>query len=214
MVRNNHTPKFPDSYKGEKAKEYDREHWMERNQKRTTLKCIQYLYDPNLGNTNLDRNSPRLVLDLGSGTGFSSEVLIEHGFRVIGIEILEDMLSLARKKYSTIDSKEVSFILSDINNLPLREQSINHAISISAYNFIIHSARTEREKKMILTNTAKQIGNILKKDARFIIEFYPNDDTELDAFSKSFRNNDFEGFIIKEKENQRSGKTFLLLKKR
>lgn len=48
MVRKNQLPQFPSDYLNEKAEEYDSSKWMERNQKRSTLLSIQYLYDEKL----------------------------------------------------------------------------------------------------------------------------------------------------------------------
>ena len=48
---------------------------------------------------------------------------------------------------------------------------------------------------------------------RIIIEFYPLDEQELNSYISSFINNGFNGFLIKKYEKQKSGQTFILLKK-
>ena len=55
---------------------------------------------------------------------------------------------------------------------------------------------------------------ILKPKGRIIIEFYPKDEKELELFTSSFINNDFDGFMIKKNLAQKAGQTYLLLKKR
>ena len=95
------TPKFPDSYIGDKSVEYDNSTWMERNQKKTTLLCLQYLRDDkldNLGNYDVLEGNHYIIVDLGCGSGFSSEILVDSGHRVIGIDILIDMVSKAKTK--------------------------------------------------------------------------------------------------------------------
>ncbi|MFX1393199.1 MAG: methyltransferase domain-containing protein [Promethearchaeota archaeon] len=213
MTRRSLLPKFPDSYIGKKAKEYNDQKWMERNQKRTTQLCIQYLYDEKLGGE-IRKDTPNLILDLGCGTGFSSEILIEYGFKVIGIDVLSDMLFKAceKKKKKGYD-KNLELLLADINYLPLKNNSIDHIISISSYNFITYN-KYGREKRNVLNNTAKYLNKILKKNGRIIIEFYPEDDTELNFFVSSFIENGFKGFKIKNKPNQKAGQTYLLLKKK
>ena len=210
----NNIPKFPDSYAGIEASKYDNQTWMERNQKRTTIKCVEYLFDEKLGETDkIDQKSSMVMLDLGCGTGFSSETLIDFGFRTISIDILYDMLTIARnKKKSSVPNLEL--ILADINYLPIKSNCIDHIISVSAYNFIAHKAKNITDKQKILFNTAKYLHEILKPSGRTIIEFYPETDSELDLFSKSFTNNCFEGFLVKNNPNQKSGQTFLLLKKK
>ena len=218
MVRKNRLPIFPDDYLEDKAEEYDNSKWMERNQKRTTLLSLQYLFDDAL-NVNNDNGNKMgdmpIVLDLGCGTGFSSEVLIHNDFRVIGIDILNDMLLKAReKKKSFKEYSNLELILADINFLPIRVNSIDHIISISSYNFIIHGLENYGEKVKILHDTGKYLNKLQKRNGRLVIEFYPKDDKELTMFQKSFTNNGYEGFMIKQNPKQKSGQTFLILKKR
>ena len=218
MVRKNQLPIFPDDYIEDKAVEYNRSKWMERNQKRTTLLTIQYLFDEKLNGNNgagIIRGESFLILDLGCGTGYSSEILIQNGFKVVGIDILYDMLSKAReKKKSSKDLKTLELILADINFLPIRVNSVDHIISISSYNFITHKIENFGENVKLLNDTGKYINKILKQNGRVVIEFYPQDDNELKIFNKSFINNGFEGFMVKNNPNQKSGQTFLLLKKK
>ena len=218
MSKHNSTPKFPDSYLGNNSLDYDSSIWMERNQKKTTLHCLQYLYDKKLDNLekpNLLEDEPFFILDLGCGTGFSTEILVEKGFRVVGIDVLNDMISKVKtKKKHLKNQNKLELILADINYIPLRSASINHAISISAYNFITHRAESIRDKTKIANNTANYLYKLLKPDGRIIIEFYPKDDNELEMFSSSFNTNGFNGFVVKQNPNQKSGQTFLLLKKR
>ncbi|MFX1467682.1 MAG: class I SAM-dependent methyltransferase [Promethearchaeota archaeon] len=218
MVRKNRLPIFPDDYIEDKADEYDNSKWMARNQKRATLLSIQYLFDEELNTNESDgkkMGDGRLILDLGCGTGFSSEILMQNGFRVIGIDILNDMLSKARdKKRNDEEYKNLELILADINFLPIRVNSIDHIISISSYNFIIHGLQNYGEKVKLINDTAKYIYKTLKKMGRIVIEFYPKDNQELKIFNKSFINNKFKGFMVKRNPNQKSGQTFLLLKKK
>lgn len=217
MSRKTKKPTFPYSYQGKNAEEYNQSRWMERNQKKTTLLCIEYLYDQELDKVeefDILMDFPYRILDLGCGTGFSSELLAINGFRVIGIEILKDMIYKAKeKKKENSNYLGIEYILSDINHLPLRINTIDHIISISAYNFIINSTITTKEKHILLSQTTKHLRDILKHRGRFIIEFYPADEEELKLFTSSFINNGFNGFMIKQHPDQKSGQTFLLLKK-
>jgi len=218
LVRKNRLPKFPDDYLDDKAIEYDSSKWMERNQKRSTLYCIQYLFGDKLNEQDDSgekmEDSP-LMLDLGCGTGFSSDILIQNGFRVIGIDILNDMLLKAReKKRISKNYNDLELILADINNLPIKSNKIDHIISISSYNFITYGIENFGEKVKLLNDTAKYLYKILKKKGRIVIELYPKDDRELKMFNKSFINNNFEGYMVKSNPNQKSGQTFLLLKKK
>jgi len=217
LVRKNRLPRFPFDYINEKAEEYNNSKWMERNQKRATLLSIQYLFDENLNDIDTKVNKigdPFLILDLGCGTGFSSEILIENNFRVIGIDKLPDMLLKAKEKKTRIFMKLPFFelILADINFLPIRVNSLDYIISVSVYNFITYGSQNYNEKLKVINDTARYLNRILKKNGRMVIEFYPKDEKELDIFNKSFIKNGFEGFMIKSNPNQKSGQTFLLLR--
>ena len=218
MSNHENTPIFPDSYIGDSSLEYDNSIWMERNQKKATLICLQYLHDEKLNNLgNLDKINGKkcLIADLGCGTGFSSEILVEKGNRVVGIDILIDMLLKAKTKKKFLKKeKELELILADINFLPLKRTSIDHVISISAYNFIIHGKNLISDISKTVNNTARYLKKVLKPNGRVVIEFYPKDEKELNSFISSFKDNRFDGFMVKKDPNQKSGQTFLLLKKR
>ena len=218
LLARKNRPIFPDDYVEEKADEYNNSKWRERNQKRSTLLSFKYLFDEKLRDNeenSLKTEDSALFLDLGCGSGFSSEILIEKGFRVIGVDVLGDMLLKAReKKKNYHDMQDLELVLADINFLPLRNEIIDYIISISAYNFITSEISNLRSKYEILSNTAKSLNKIMKKKGRMVIEFYPESEIELEIFNKSFVKNDFEGFMIKGSPNQQAGQTFLLLKKK
>ncbi|MBY8981587.1 MAG: class I SAM-dependent methyltransferase [Candidatus Lokiarchaeota archaeon] len=213
MTRKKKIPKFPDDYLGNKAKEYNTLKWMEKNQKETTLRCVNYLFDSNLGDYLHKDYSKYNILDLGCGTGFSSEILLEFGFNVIAVDILEDMILKINKKRENNNNSVFELILASITDLPLRSYSFNFIISISAYNFITHGKQSISEIKKVLNDTAIYLYELLKKKGRLVIEFYPSNEKELNLFLSSFKNNNFDGFIIKDNINQKGGQTFLLLKK-
>jgi len=216
MSNHDNTPIFPDSYIGNKSLEYDSSIWMERNQKKATIISLHYLHDEKLNKLGIVDNlneKKYLVADLGCGTGFSSEILVENGHRVIGIDILMDMLSKAKTKKKFLKKeKELELLLADINYLPLRQASIDHVISISAYNFIIHGKNLLSNISETFNNTARSLKKVLKPNGRIVIEFYSEDEKELNTFISSFKGNGFDGFMIKKDPNQKSGQTFLLLK--
>ncbi len=218
LLARKNRPIFPDDYVEEKADEYNNSKWRERNQKRSTILSFKYLFDEKLRDNeenSLETEDSALFLDLGCGSGFSSEILVEKGFRVIGVDILSDMLLKAREKKKNYHYlQDLELILADINFLPLKNEKIDYIISISAYNFIINEISNSKSKMEILSNTAKSLNKILKKKGRMVIEFYPESEMDLELFNKSFVKNDFKGFMIKGNPSQHAGQTFLLLKKK
>ena len=191
---------------------------MERNQKKSTILSLEYLFGEKLEDKeeqNINPEDSFLILDLGCGTGFSSEILIEKGYKVIGIDILSDMLLKIKEKKSIYQELHgLELILADINYLPFKNEKFDHIVSISAYNFIINEIHNPRNKINILNNTANALNKILKDQGRIVIEFYPENEKDLELFNKSFINNGFEGFMVKGNPRQQAGQTFLLLKKK
>ncbi len=202
-------PKFPDSYIGKQAKEYDISNWMERNQKNITARCVELLFDSNLGPFPEFDNSELLVLDLGCGTGFSTEILLEERFNVISIDILSDMIYLFRKK--NIDT--FNLILADIRNLPIRENKIDHIISVSSFNFIYEDILDNNEKNKILQQTVKIFKEVLNNNGRVILEFYPETEVDIKLLMRYFKSAGFNGFLVQDNPGLRKEQNFLILKK-
>jgi SAM-dependent methyltransferase len=216
MTRKHALPQFPEDYKGHKAAQYNNLRWMERNQRETTLQCIKYLFDPNLGPFKYEQlnYSNYLVLDLGCGTGFSTELIVELGFNVIGIDILKDMLIMThQKQLNSLSNAHSEIILASIRDIPLQPDIFDFIISVSAYNFITYREKNRESIKRILNETARYLYALLKDEGRMVIEFYPSHEQELTLFLNSFIDNHFTGYYIKDDHDQKGGQTYLLLKK-
>jgi arsenite methyltransferase len=77
------------------------------------------------------------VLDLGSGAGFDcflASPLVGFTGKVIGVDITDEMLALARKNKKKGDYSNVHFLKGDIENLPLPSQSVDLIISNCVIN--------------------------------------------------------------------------------
>src|SRR5271157_2478397 len=92
------SPKVPtkDSFFNEGAEEYKGARWMARIQAATTTRAMELLVDDRIGGDIEEQEKHcNLVLDLGCGNGFSTEVIMDHGFFfVVGIDVSQDMLAL------------------------------------------------------------------------------------------------------------------------
>jgi len=71
----------------------------------------------------LDKNEK--ILDFGCGTGRFTSWLKERGFKVVGIDITEEMLDVAKKTYPND-----IFILYDGIDLPFDDQSFDRVLSV------------------------------------------------------------------------------------
>lgn len=98
-------------------------------------------------------NPGETVIDLGSGAGFDafivSKIVGKEG-EVIGIDLSEDMLQLARKNAKKIDYKNVKFVKGDIENLPLGSEIAEHVISNCVINLSLNKDKVYQEAFRVL----------------------------------------------------------------
>ena len=103
------------------------------------------------------------ILDLGSGAGFDCFLAAretgESG-KVIGIDMTPEMVMQARKNAKKGNYKNVEFIIGEIENLPIENDSIDLIISNCVNNLSNQKAQVFREAFRVL----KQNGSILFSD--------------------------------------------------
>lgn len=95
------------------------------------------------------------VLDLGSGAGFdvfNVSPLVGKEGKVIGLDLSEEMIKLARKNAKKGEFENVSFIKGDIEEIPLEESSVDYIISNCVINLSLHKDKVYQEAYRILKN--------------------------------------------------------------
>lgn len=79
------------------------------------------------------------VVDLGSGAGndaFVARHLVGEDGRVIGIDMTETMIELARKNAAKLNLQNVEFRLGDIENIPLSNNKADVVVSNCVLNLV------------------------------------------------------------------------------
>ncbi|MEO0726460.1 MAG: arsenite methyltransferase [Bacteroidota bacterium] len=98
------------------------------------------------------------VIDLGSGAGFDafivSPLVGEHG-KVIGIDLSDEMLDLARSNAKKGDYKNVTFVKGDIEELPLKNETAEHVISNCVINLSLNKGDVYKEAHRVLKKGGK-----------------------------------------------------------
>ncbi len=74
----------------------------------------------------------REILDIGTGTGFLSIMLAEMGYRVVGLDLSEEMIGRARKKARN-RGVEVEFKPGDAENLPFGTGSFDAIVNRAVF---------------------------------------------------------------------------------
>ncbi len=98
-------------------------------------------------------NEGETVIDLGSGAGFDAflvaPIVGENG-KVIGVDLSDDMLKLARKNAVIGTYKNTEFVKGDIEDLPLDDQIADHVISNCVINLSNNKGAVYQEAYRIL----------------------------------------------------------------
>lgn len=149
-----------------------------------------------------------LVLDAGSGCGFSSIVLNKLGFNVVSLDIIKHLLT-----YYQIP--ELNPTLADICLTPFRDETFEAIISISALQWI-YSDLNNTNMENNLYNLINSFHRILKPNGKVIFQFYPKTKNIMEKIGSTFKKKDFfEGnFIIDNIKSPKKRKIFLFLKKK
>jgi 18S rRNA (guanine1575-N7)-methyltransferase len=184
-------------FKDDQIIKYSTSKSMMRIQEKITLRALEIM----------NIQPQELILDAGSGCGFSSILLKELGFKVISIDIVKQLLSYYH-------NPELNPVLTDMCLIPFRNKVFGAIISISALQWIyseLNIPNMERDLKNLINSFYR----ILKPDGRIIIQFYPKNNVIMERIGYLFKkNNHFTGnFIIDNAKNSKKRKIFLLLEK-
>ncbi len=99
-----------------------------------------------------------IVLDLGCGAGFdcflASKKVGEDG-KVIGVDMTEEMIKKAKINAGKLGVKNVEFILGEIENLPLKDNSVDIVITNCVINLTPDKTKTFKETYRVLKSGGK-----------------------------------------------------------
>ena len=101
----------------------------------------------------LDSLNGKEILDIGCGLGNLTNYMNEHGFNVIGIDLSDEMLKIAKSKYKNITFKKM-----DMRNITIDKQFDGISLLYSLFHL------TKKEVEMVLPkyyNLLKQNGKML-----------------------------------------------------
>lgn len=98
------------------------------------------------------------VVDLGSGAGFDAFIvsrIVGQNGKVIGIDLSDEMLDLARKNAVKSHYTNVEFLKGDIEELPLTNNMANHVISNCVINLSLNKDKVYKEAYRVLKDGGK-----------------------------------------------------------
>ena len=98
------------------------------------------------------------VIDLGSGAGFDAFIvsqIVENNGKVLGIDLSDEMLELARENAKKGNYLNVCFMKGDIENLPLDNNIAEHVISNCVINLSLNKEDVFKEAFRVLKDDGK-----------------------------------------------------------
>lgn len=98
----------------------------------------------------------RLAADIGAGTGFITEELIQNNIRVIAVDQSESMLEEMKKKYGRLDT--VEYRRGEFNNLPIQDDTVDYVFA----NMYLHHVDLPQV-------AIKEMARILKPGGKVVI---------------------------------------------
>jgi len=106
------------------------------------------------------------VLDVGCGTGNFSIKLAEKGCQVVGIDISEKMLDIARKK-SRAKNLNISFYNMNVYNLSFPDESFNGVFSMAALEFMHEPRKAFNEMMRVLKPGGQLLIGTIHRDSHW-----------------------------------------------
>ncbi len=130
------------------------------------------------------------ILDIGSGTGKHDYLFAKKGYFVTGIDLSEDMILIAKNKYS---SDNTNFLVGDIVDFEFDKK-----FDVVCSLFHVFSYFTEND---YLDKVIKKINSILNKGGLFIFDFWYGPAVLTDLPKLRSRKVEDENFLIKRESN-------------
>jgi len=192
-------------YVGEVAEKYDESSSLNNIQGKITEKCLEIMKSP--------RNS--LVLDIGCGSGISTERIMDKGNFVTGVDISREMLVLAKRRVQRIEyegrlaEKQSDFLCVDIGEgLPFKSASFDYAVSVSVLQWLCVQA----DHKKLLNAFFYTLYDVLKATGMAVLQYFPENDKQMEEVMKYASKNGFAGgTLVESSDSKKKRKTYLVL---
>jgi 18S rRNA (guanine1575-N7)-methyltransferase len=191
-----------DFYTKEEAKRYDSNTGMRKSQVLLTKIALDV--------ANIKINKNLKILDIGCGTGFSLEYLLEEGINkknLYGVDVSKEMIHITKDKGFKVQA--IGFLELD----EIKEKEFDVIISISALQWILTN-KPEMQIKNELKKIAKNINNTLKEKGVFILQYYPPTKETNEIIVSCFKKQKFmvEEYIYNEKSPKKRKYFFVFSK--
>ncbi|MRH41338.1 methyltransferase domain-containing protein [Aquibacillus halophilus] len=87
------------------------------------------------------------IADLGCGDGYGSYKLLQAGYRVVGLDLSEEMIERAKSKQG---NEEITFTVGDLTNLPFDNEVFSGLMAINSIEWTEHPLKALNEMKRVV----------------------------------------------------------------
>ncbi|MEW5304227.1 MAG: hypothetical protein WDW38_003596 [Sanguina aurantia] len=187
-------------YNEEEARKYTSNSRMIQIQATLTKRAVELLALPEDG-------IPKLLLDLGCGSGLSGEALSEMGHIWLGTDISASMLDVA------VDREvEGDLALNDLGQgLPLRPGTCDGAISISAIQWLCNADKATHDPRKRLKRFFETLYACLRRGARAVLQMYPENSAQAEMIVSSAMKVGFSGGLVVDFPHSTRAKKYYLV---
>lgn len=169
-------------------------------QVQTTLaeRCLELLALPD--------DQPALLLDIGTGTGLSGDVLTKANHHWIGTDISLAMLEEALERDVAGD-----LLQADAGDgVPFRMGTFDGAVSVSAIQWLCNADRSDHNPYKRLNAFFTSLYASLRKSARAVLQFYPQNVAQMELLTASAMRAGFSGGLLVDYPNSTKAKKYFL----
>lgn len=188
-------------YNSEEARKYTTNSRIMQIQETLTERALELLALP-------DDGTPKVLLDLGCGSGLSGECLTKHGHIWMGLDISADMLDVAAER-----EVEGDLCLHDLGHgLPLRPGSFDGAVSISAVQWLCNADQTDHDPRKRMRRLFESLYACLVRGGRAVLQIYPENAQQAEMLTSTAMKAGFSGGLVVDfPHSTRAKKYFLVL---
>jgi len=186
-------------YNAEEAKKYAGNSRMIDIQSKMTERALSMLLLP--------EGVPGLILDVGCGSGISGSILEENGHFWVGMDISPWMLLAAIER-----EVEGDMMLSDMGaGFKFRPGTFDGAISISALQWLCNCDKKGFEPYARLRRFFSSLFSCLKRGARAVLQFYPENPRQLEMITSAAMRSGFGGGVVVDYPHSTKAKKYYLV---
>lgn len=159
-----------------------------------------------------EKDGPQLILDLGCGSGLSSQCIEESGHKWVGVDISDAMISVAKERKKDEELEAIEIIKNDMGDgLPFKPGSFDGAISVSAIQWLCNADKRDHNPSKRLFNLFSTLYTCLTREGRAVLQFYPENPKQVELINAQALKAGFSGGMVVDNPDSTKTKKFFLV---